>query len=57
MCQSCPPRPPLPRIARLGLLLTGLNDCLHRHRTERWERRSWRMVDRLAGAMYTWGER
>ena len=44
-------------VSDLGRSLGNANDRLHRRRPERWDRRSWRLVDRVARRLYTFGER
>lgn len=44
-------------VSRLGRAIGNLNDRLHGRRPERWDRRAWRAVDRVAGRLYVYGER
>lgn len=44
-------------VSNLGRRLGNLNDRLYSRRPSRWDRRSWRFVDRIAGRLYVYGER
>ena len=43
-------------VSRFGAHLGNLNDRLHGEPARRWERRVYRLVDRIAGRLYTYGE-
>ena len=43
-------------VSDLGRALGNANDRLYANKPSRWNRRSWRFVDRIAGWLYTFGE-
>ncbi len=44
-------------VSNFGRVLGNANDRLYASKPSRWDRRSWRFVDRIAGWFYTFGER
>lgn len=44
-------------VSNVGRRLSSLNDRLHGHKAERWDRKTWRVVDRVAIRLVVCGER